>query len=267
MTHREFAPDPILRQDIRCLWTLDETQTEFNRDPVIPDSYVELVFNYGAPMRLVNEDGTSVELPRVYLNGLQKGPLRFQAEGQAQFVAVRFYAWSIQPLLDSLPNSVMPLGGRWNDLADALVAAIRRSGEAEAIAELQQVMVDAYQRVHPEALPVVRTAGELLYASSGLIRMEAVADRAYLSLRQLERRFKELTGVTPKSFARLIRYEAVRNRLYVDPTQSLLDLVYEYGYTDQAHLTHDFKSYTSLTPSAFAAYVQTSGKVENLQDG
>lgn len=265
-----FAPDTMLRQDIRSLWILDESQAEFNRDPVTPDSYVELIFNYGAPMLLVNEDGTSIELPRVVLNRLQKGPLRFQVLGQAQFIAVRFYAWSIQPLFDTTPYSVVPLGGRWNDLADSLAATVRTRGESEAVAELQQIMVDAYRRVHPNALAVGRTAGNLLYASSGLIRMEEVADRSYLSLRQLERRFKELTGITPKSFARLVRYEAVRNRLYTDPTQPLLDLVYEYGYTDQAHLTHDFKTYTSLTPSAFAAYVQAniapSEKVGFLQD-
>ncbi len=254
-TYHQFTPDPILQQDVRCLWILDETEQEYNRDPIVPDSFVEMIFNYGAPMLLEQGDGSRLELPRVYINGLQKKPLRFLSQGDAQFIAVRFYAWTVQPLFERQPNGIIGLDGRWNDLADSLGAAVRRSGHAEAVASLQQVMVDAYKRVHPDLLPV-RTAGNLLYDTRGLLDMEALADRSYLSLRQLERRFKELIGMTPKSFARLIRYEAVRNRLYLHPSTPLVDLVYEFGYTDQAHLTHDFKSFTSVTPGEFAAYVR-----------
>lgn len=270
MTYHKFAPDPTLQQDIACLWMLDETQTEFNRDPTFPDSYVELIFNCGAPVRLVDKDGTSHELPRVFLNGPQKGPLHFQAQGQAQLIAVRFYPWSIQPLLNSPTNSFVSLGGRWDALGEMLATTLHTRGETEVVATLQQIMVDAYRRVHSEQLTVARTAGKLLYASSGLIPIEEVADRSYLSLRHLERRFKEQTGLTPKNFARLIRYEAVRNRLFVNPTQPLVDLVYEFGYTDQAHLAHEFKTYTSLTLREFAARVPPDFEAEKrvgfLQD-
>jgi len=37
-----------------------------------------------------------------------------------------------------------------------------------------------------------------------------------------------------------------------EPDQSLTALAHEFGYTDQAHFTHDFKDFADRTPGEFA---------------
>ena len=66
-----------------------------------------------------------------------------------------------------------------------------------------------------------------------------------------ERRFKYLTGVTPKTMARLIRFETICYTLYSNPMRRATDLAHEFGYTDQAHFIHDFKAFAVLTPGEF----------------
>lgn len=56
-----------------------------------------------------------------------------------------------------------------------------------------------------------------------------------------------MTNVNPKTFARLVRFEAVRDVFY-DPTQSMVDVANNYGYTDQSHFIYDFKAYVRCTP-------------------
>jgi AraC-like DNA-binding protein len=248
----------MLRRDIRAFWMLDETQEEFNRDPVVPDSYTELVINCGAPIVLAEMDGVQTELPRVFFTQLQKGPIRLQAQGDAQFIAVSFYPWTAHALFD-LPDPesqdmIISPDGQWQRLAKSIQEAVLHSGYEEGLARLQQFMTDAYCRTLPDISPV-RSAGEQLYASKGQSDMDQLAQDSCLSLRQLERRFKQLTGVTPKSLARLIRFESARNRLFFDPTLSILDLVHEFGYTDQAHLTHEFKNFMRLTPGQFVTHM------------
>ena len=75
-------------------------------------------------------------------------------------------------------------------------------------------------------------------------------------MRQLQRQFDGATGVSPKTLARTIRFEAIRNRLIFEPDANLTDLAYEFGYTDQAHFIKDFKAFTNKTPGEFALEMQ-----------
>src|SRR5262249_28920477 len=99
----------------------------------------------------------------------------------------------------------------------------------------------------------------LILQANGIVKIVAVrfvaelADYCNTSVRQLQRQFDDATGVSPKSLARTIRFEAIRNRLMFEPDANLTDLAYEFGYTDQAHFINDFKAFTNKTPGEFAA--------------
>ncbi len=67
------------------------------------------------------------------------------------------------------------------------------------------------------------------------------------------------------TLARLIRFETIRNRLTMDPLASLSDLAYDLGYTDQAHLIHDFGAFADRTPGEFATSVAQRPYAEFLQ--
>jgi AraC-like DNA-binding protein len=236
---------------------IDETQEVYNRGLVLPDSFTELVINCGAPMSFQRGDSAPVELPRVFFAQLQTSPMRFRVEGQAQFISVGLYPWTAHALFGlPMPEQEMfvPLDQKWDRLADSVQAVVRHHGYTEALARLQEFMLGIYARSEKSEVMLVREAGEQLYAANGLLEIEQLANNTGLSLRQLERRFKQMTGVNPKWLARLIRFESVRNRLFRNPSAPILDLVHEFGYTDQAHLTHEFKTFTQMTPGRFIAH-------------
>jgi len=49
-----------------------------------------------------------------------------------------------------------------------------------------------------------------------------------------------------------MRFEQVRNTLWHYPDSSLAGLAHKMGYTDQSHLSREFKRYSGTTPAAFA---------------
>ena len=67
--------------------------------------------------------------------------------------------------------------------------------------------------------------------------------------------FDEVVGVSPKSFARVIRFDQIKNELILNPQVSLTNLSFRYGYFDQAHFIRDFKQFTGKTPSVFRTEV------------
>jgi AraC-like DNA-binding protein len=72
---------------------------------------------------------------------------------------------------------------------------------------------------------------------------------AGISTRQLERLFERYIGVSPKSFARLTRFQKVSQRLIQNDFDRLVDLALEHEYYDQMHFVKECKSFAGVTPS------------------
>jgi AraC-like DNA-binding protein len=253
--YQEFIPHTVLQDHVKRLWILEKEYTaEDSVEEVTPDACIELILNFGSAY--VQVEGTiRRELPQVCLIGLQSKPLIFQAEGVVKIVAVRFFAWGALPFLkhEVRPNSTMkvePDAGLSN-LVPKLAAKVQVDEYTKAVEEIEDFLIA--KRLNALFEPrQVRAAAELLYHAKGQFRVAELADRCNLSARQLERQFDQATGVSPKTLARTIRFEGIRERLMFQPKANLTELAYEFGYADQAHFIHDFKAFTNKTPSEFA---------------
>lgn len=79
-----------------------------------------------------------------------------------------------------------------------------------------------------------------------------LAEQCGMSVRELHRRSLRLFGYGTSTLARIMRFQhllALATAMH--GSQSLASLAVEAGYCDQAHLAHDCRAITSLTPSAF----------------
>ncbi len=71
---------------------------------------------------------------------------------------------------------------------------------------------------------------------------------ANMSLRNFERNFKEQVGISPKEYAKLLRYENALRGKATDPFKSWTTIAYECGYFDQAHMLKDFYQFSGTGP-------------------
>jgi len=81
--------------------------------------------------------------------------------------------------------------------------------------------------------------------------IDQIARQACYSSRQLERKFKERTGVNPKLFMRIIRFDNAFRQKNSHPTMDWLRIAVECDYHDYQHLVKDYKDFTQLTPNQF----------------
>lgn len=75
-----------------------------------------------------------------------------------------------------------------------------------------------------------------------------------LSLRSLQRRFLQTTGLTHKTVQQIKR--AHKALALLQQGKSILDTVFETGYFDQSHLTNSLKHYLGQTPAQIAQQTQ-----------
>jgi AraC-like DNA-binding protein len=78
-----------------------------------------------------------------------------------------------------------------------------------------------------------------------------LAKESCLCGKQFERKFRERTGVNPKAYLRISRFNKAYNTKNRYPGLDWLSIADKCGYHDYQHLVKDYKNFTSLTPTAF----------------
>jgi len=148
------------------------------------------------------------------------------------------------PMIE-MSNQIVQLQDVWRKgghLRERLLDA--RTPESKFRA-LEEVLLDYLNVEFDEAIAYAIAA---LRAGASVSR---VALRLGLSLRTLERRFSAQVGITPKRFARVHRLQRVLRAVRGSSKPDWSLLAAEHGYTDQAHLIHDFQDIAGITPREY----------------
>jgi len=99
----------------------------------------------------------------------------------------------------------------------------------------------------------IAIAASYLFRQHGSVRISTLDRRDSLSLRQFERLFHRETGVSPKAFARVARFQAAIDAKLARPRRTWLDIAHSFGYYDQMHMVHDFENLGRNSPARLIA--------------
>jgi AraC-like DNA-binding protein len=252
MLHQEFDPPQELQDTIKCFWyNRRNPGTKSLTFEVIPDGYAEIIFHFGN-LWSISGDGNSQPLESPFLMGLLNQPVRFSTTTRLEIIGVRCFPWTVLDLLglSSGKGGVRVVQHPMAKLQPALNKWINAGKIAEAIDYLQEYFRRARSGVAVDSM--LFKAGTAMRKANGTLPVSQVATAAHATVRTLERNFKQSSGYTVKDVSALMRFEQVRNRLWLSPDSSIAGLAHELGYSDQSHLTREFKRYSGTTPAAFA---------------
>jgi AraC-like DNA-binding protein len=131
---------------------------------------------------------------------------------------------------------------------------------AEAMAEI----ADRYllSKLTGEDFHPIHRVVERLVASQGRANLCELAERSGLSARQIERKFLEQIGITPKRYARLTRFRNAAHLKAEYPALSWTDVSQAAGYYDHNHLVKDFRELVCATPSDYLRSISTALETE-----
>ncbi|HVU99573.1 MAG TPA: helix-turn-helix domain-containing protein [Puia sp.] len=252
MQHLEFEPPEELRDTIQCFWydqrDYGDEQSGFE---VLPDGYAEIIFHFGSGCSVLFE-GSLRPLPSPFMVGLLGQPVVFYARGRLEIIGVRCFPWSVFDLL-GLPSGkggVHVFEHPVARLQSLLTGWVDAGRIGDAMAEVRRYFLEARSGVPVDSL--LYKAGVAMRKANGTLPVSEVAAAANATVRTLERNFKQSSGHTVKDVSALMRFEQARNRLWNFPDTSIAGLAQEVGYTDQSHLSREFKRYSGTTPGAFA---------------
>jgi AraC-like DNA-binding protein len=223
----------------------------------LPSSNIDLIISLGRSIDLIQMPNC-VQRPSpftAFVNGLQDAPAIVRQSGDAFGLHVFIKPLGVRAILgvggDEISSLIVNLSDIWGKHAADLIEMLRA-------ADTWQQRFDILDRTFAERFkpigsqPEITWAWERLSKAHGAVSIQRLADEIGYSRRYFSERFRDAAGVTPKSAARVFRFERAR-RLIADRQLSLAHVAIACGYCDQAHLTREWYVLAGCSPKAWIA--------------
>lgn len=249
MNTEEFVPAEILKPFIKAYRIIESNEETENR--VLPNTSVTIAFRFRGQNHYNTGEG-KIALPAMAFSGLRKSVrlinyskdtatliVLFKDTGAASFFKEPFHELFEQSV--ALDSIIHP-----RELASVNELLGEARDNVQRVAIIEQFLLKRLNLYQQDDL--VSEAIRQINSARGFIKIKALSNTLYISNDAFEKRFRKITGSSPKQFASITRLSSI---VFQGSSKRLLDMALDAGYYDQAHFNKDFKLFTGHTPTTF----------------
>ena len=258
MFYRRYTPPPPLAAFVNCIWYSEGLEGTHERERLLPNGESGIVIDLrDGPMCIYD-----AEMPNTFQSfepavfcGARTDCFVIDTSRQERVIGIQFHAGGAFPFLDlpasEVADDTYSLDDVWPGCATVLRDELMSAGGVNAMfAILERALMSRLAKtfcLHPA---VAFAVGQLARPVQNL-RVGDVADRVGFSSRRFIELFRDQTGLTPKAFQRVRRFQHVLQSLRQKSDGNWAALAANCGYYDQAHFIHDFKTFSGMTPGEY----------------
>lgn len=221
----------------------------------LPSSNIDLIISLGRSIELIQMPN-SLQGPSPFaalVSGLRDVPAMVRRSDEAFGLHVFIKPLGLRAILGvgsaEISSSVVHLSDIWGTRTGDLIEMLRAAGTwQQRFAILDQAFCSKLNPIKPQS--EISWAWKRLIRTHGAVSIRQLADEVGYSRRYFSERFRDAIGVTPKSAARVLRFERAC-RLIVDKQLSLAYIATACGYFDQPHLTREWYALAGCSPKAW----------------
>ncbi|MBV8253722.1 MAG: helix-turn-helix transcriptional regulator [Chitinophaga sp.] len=249
--YHEYPVSLLASGYIKKCWVLDNSRsdTALGGKQVLPNGCFNIAFIQGTGIDISGAKGHHFLRAGVYLCGQLTTSIQIHLHGYTKIFLVQFYPWAPAYFLEDSLNGTADLFVPLELLAHRLELTFDITVDQLVLAYFNQYFSQVLLPVTPAL-----QACQLIREYRGNITMQAVAGEFGRSGRYLETMFKDSLGISPKTYAGIIRIRSLIDQLQTGAYKSRLTaMALEQGFYDQAHFIKYFKSIVSISPGKFQA--------------
>lgn len=250
-----LPPDVRLRRDVRSYFYVEAKARDASQDELhLPDGYAEIVFNLGEKFEraALGSDQAASAMASSYAIGARSHSVVTRDDGNVKVIGVKLEPHMLHSLartsLADMRDSTISL----RDLNDRRLLALEASlNDCTSVCDVRRTL-DAFflaQRQHVRSEPLVEHCLERIRATHGLLSLTEWTRALGVDARTLQRKFAAWVGMTPKTYARIVRFKHAYHRLVTQHAGRHSDDHLD-GYYDQSHFYKEFRFFTGTSPQA-----------------
>ena len=253
MRYTEHRAVAALAEHLECVWFVaddDASPTTRAAERVLPDGCLEWIFHLGAPFRRWTPARGWEFQPCSFVVGELTQFLLLQPTCPVATMGVRFRpggAYRFLPFaLSALTDNAVPTEEIWGREGKYLEEAVL---SARSHVERKQLVEGFLLSRLAAPRPRFDAAISEIMRNHGQTRVDQLAGRIGWSPRQLQREFRASVGLSPKAFARIIRFQNLLRLVGEGSLREWASLALEGGYSDQPHMVREFREFSGQSPT------------------
>lgn len=253
MLFKRISPAPGLEQIIECYWIIENDDPAPQLQKIIPDGFCEIIFHYGDPYRIQLKADWETQS-----HSLLAGQIRqyffLENTGISGVTGIKLQPAALTHLFNLdmhlFTDRVVPLPETLGKRLEALEQSLLATRDHDVVVSLLDEYFTKLLSTTAYVPNAADNAVQLIFSHKGMIPVKDIIAQLGTSERQLERVFKKYIGLSPKFYARIIRFSTIF-QLIRENAPEWVGLAYESGFYDQSHFIRNFKAFTGEDPSQY----------------
>lgn len=246
-------PYPLSRY-AETIYYLSMNGDSFKKN-IIPDGKTDIMFNLNSNKLGFYKNGKVLYTKDSIIQGLRKKNFEYVANGKIELLGIRLMPFGIYTLfnipLKELPDDPVELslvaGKHTKELEEKLIGV---PGIDDKFKILFDWLMSLFLKREERNGMMIDAVYEI-YSTEGKSAIKDVSRNSYNYYKKIQRSFREAIGISPKLYARMVRFESIHNTLVKSEKIDWLEIVTKYDFYDQSHLTKEFQFFTGHSPQEF----------------
>lgn len=247
-------PSPALAPFVASIWRF-RGRLGHAYERVLPTGTMQLLVNlHQDEMRLYRGEGTALvqRLRGAIVCGARTNYVEIDTDEQRDIVGIDFRPGGAFPFFaapsDATTDTYVELDALWGRTGALLRERLLAAADTETLLRAFEAALFAQATRPLELDPAVAFAVSSFARGLGV---SEVTTQLGMTPARFIRHFSKIVGLTPKRFARVLRFHRVLDVASQGRRIDWARVAVECGYFDQAHLIHEFREFSGTSPKAY----------------
>ena len=220
-----------------CLFYQQKLSHNMQEFTIVPDGCIDVLFFMDTKNPRV----------KIYYPVLQSKKIQIPSDYEIFGFRIMLGKYKVQDIFD-IQN-----GGYINQNLQDTVCYITNAASFQERVEITKQLFMKIPSEYVIENDLVKFLMAEIYSSKGSIHLNEISNEIGISSRTLRQKFSEYTGISPKKYCEIIRFQYSIN-LFLELVDTF-DAVMECGYFDQAHLIKEYRKFGFITPKKFTSMI------------
>lgn len=266
ISYQQITPAEQLRRYVRHVWTIEGTvsllaPTTFK---VIADGCPGILFLENPSVFSDNNHTSSPHL-MLHKSASTYAEINMQ-QGQLNLIAIQLHPAAIKAIFGIDAHTLTEAGLDLELISDRQLTEqlLNKPSNAARIELLTSFLIEKLNKNQSQKINKALHAVDLLQVGNFVPTLKDLQTKLNLTERSQERLFNQNIGISPKVFARIVRFQKALDEMRGKKFSTLTELAYKHHYADQSHFIREFQEFTGTSPFHFLK--QANEQMENFAE-